>query len=206
MLSVGLVVDDAIVVVENVERHVREGRSRIEAALVGARELVGPIIAMTITLATVYTPIGVPGRADRLALPRVRDHPGRGGGGLRRRGGDALAGDELAVRPRARRGGPAHPAGEPRRSTRCAGRYGRLLDGALQMRWGIVAAALLVMVAAWPLYSFSRRELAPVEDQSHISLFMQASPDASLDGRRTAPRCEVVNRSRRSPRPSSCGR
>src|SRR5438552_1846097 len=62
VLSVGLVVDDAIVVVENVERHVREGKTRIQAALVGARELVGPIIAMTITLAAVYTPIGFQGR------------------------------------------------------------------------------------------------------------------------------------------------
>src|SRR3989449_8827097 len=61
VLSVGLVVDDAIVVVENVERHVREGRTRIQAALVGARELVGPIIAMTITLAAGYTPVGFQG-------------------------------------------------------------------------------------------------------------------------------------------------
>jgi multidrug efflux pump len=60
-------------------------------------------------------------------------------------------------------------------------RYARLLDGALGMRWAIVAAAVLVMLAAWPLYQNSRRELAPVEDQSHISLFMQASPDASLE-------------------------
>src|SRR5437667_993069 len=61
VLSVGLVVDDAIVVVENVERHMREGMSRMNAALVGARELVGPIIAMTITLAAVYTPIALQG-------------------------------------------------------------------------------------------------------------------------------------------------
>jgi multidrug efflux pump len=61
VLSVGLVVDDAIVVVENVERHVREGKSRIQAALIGSRELVGPIIAMTITLAAVYAPIGFQG-------------------------------------------------------------------------------------------------------------------------------------------------
>src|SRR5438045_7110998 len=46
VLSVGLVVDDAIVVVENVERHMREGMSRVNAALVGARELIGPTIAM----------------------------------------------------------------------------------------------------------------------------------------------------------------
>src|SRR2546421_8272179 len=61
VLSVGLVVDDAIVVVENVERHMREGLSRMNAALTGARELVGPIIAMTITLAAVYTPIALQG-------------------------------------------------------------------------------------------------------------------------------------------------
>src|SRR5438046_9564120 len=51
-------------------------------------------------------------------------------------------------------------------------RYERLLDGALQMRWAIVAAAVLVMLAAVPLYQNSRRELAPIEDQSHISLFI----------------------------------
>src|SRR5438105_14044713 len=61
VLSVGLVVDDAIVVVENVERHMREGMSRMNAALKGARELIGPIIAMTITLAAVYTPIALQG-------------------------------------------------------------------------------------------------------------------------------------------------
>ena len=61
VLSVGLVVDDAIVMVENIERHIREGLAPIKAALVGARELVGPIIAMTITLAAVYTPIGFQG-------------------------------------------------------------------------------------------------------------------------------------------------
>src|SRR5262245_2135507 len=58
--------------------------------------------------------------------------------------------------------------------------YGRLLDGALGMRWAIVLAALLVMVAAWPLYKFSRTELAPVEDEGHIFLFLDASPDSTL--------------------------
>src|SRR3954451_2658781 len=61
VLSVGLVVDDAIVVVENIERHIAEGQSRMQAAILGARELIGQIIAMTITLAAVYTPIALQG-------------------------------------------------------------------------------------------------------------------------------------------------
>ena len=81
-----------------------------------------------------------------------------------------------------------HPEGKEGRLTKLVNRvfdatraaYGRLLDGALEMRWAIVAAALLVMVAAWPLYQFSRQELAPVEDQSHISLFLEAAPDSTV--------------------------
>jgi multidrug efflux pump len=55
------VVDDAIVMVENIERHLAEGKKPFDAAIAAARELVGPIIAMTITLAAVYTPVGVQG-------------------------------------------------------------------------------------------------------------------------------------------------
>ncbi len=61
VLSVGLVVDDAIVIVENVERHVREGSTPVQAAILGARELIGPIIAMTLVLAAVYAPIAFQG-------------------------------------------------------------------------------------------------------------------------------------------------
>jgi multidrug efflux pump len=81
-----------------------------------------------------------------------------------------------------------HKEGKEGRLTRLVNRgfdrvrsvYGRLLDGALGMRWAVVTASLLVTVAIWPLYTFSRRELAPVEDQSHISLFFESAPDASL--------------------------
>jgi len=197
VLSVGLVVDDAIVVVENVERHVREGRSRVDAALLGARELVGPIIAMTITLATVYTPIAFQGGltgslflefAITLATAVV------------------LSGVVAVTLSPVMSSKFVHSHGEEGRLTRLVNRifdavrrtYGRLLDGALQMRWGIVAAAVLVMLAIWPLYSFSRRELAPVEDQSHISFFMQASPDASLTASNRAS-LEVVNRVQKFP-------
>ncbi len=179
VLSVGLVVDDAIVVIENVERHVRAGKSRIQAALVGARELVGPIIAMTITLAAVYTPIGLQGGLT---------------GSLFLEFAITLAAAVLVSGVVALTLSPVmssrfvHPRGKEGRLTalvnygfeRVRRAYARLLDGALQMRGAIVVAALLVAVAAWPLYTFSRTELAPAEDQSHISLFFEASPDSTL--------------------------
>src|SRR3546814_4159882 len=58
VLAIGLVVDDAIVVVENIHRHIEEGKTRFDAALLGAREIALPVVAMTITLAAVYAPIG----------------------------------------------------------------------------------------------------------------------------------------------------
>ncbi len=58
VLAIGLVVDDAIVVVENIHRHLEEGSPPVQAAMQGAREIVGPVISMTITLAAVYAPIG----------------------------------------------------------------------------------------------------------------------------------------------------
>jgi multidrug efflux pump len=180
VLSVGLVVDDAIVVVENVERHVRLGRSRVEAALFAARELVGPIVAMTITLAAVYAPIGFQGGLT---------------GSLFLEFSITLAAAVLVSGIVAVTLSPVmssrfvHPHGAEGRLTALVDRgfervrraYARLLEGALGLRWAIVAASLLVMAAAWPLYAYSRRELAPVEDQSHISLFFEAAPDSTLE-------------------------
>ena len=179
VLSVGLVVDDAIVVVENVERHVRLGQSRIEAAKTAIRELFGPIVAMTITLAAVYAPIGFQGGltgslflefAMTLAVAVV------------------LSGIVAITLSPMMSSRFVHPEGKEGALTRQVTRgfeslrrtYGRILDGALTLRWGIMMAALLVTIAAWPLYHFSRQELAPVEDQNHISLFFEASPDSTV--------------------------
>ncbi|MCW5559495.1 MAG: efflux RND transporter permease subunit, partial [Verrucomicrobiae bacterium] len=179
VLSVGLVVDDAIVVVENVERHVRLGRPRIDAAQAAARELLGPIIAMTITLATVYAPIGFQGGltgslflefAITLAVAVV------------------LSGIVAITLSPVMSSRFVHSQGKEGRLTAFVNRrfeearraYAALLDGAFTMRWGIVVAALFITVAAWPLHHFSRQELAPVEDQNHISLFFEASPDSTV--------------------------
>jgi multidrug efflux pump len=179
VLSVGLVVDDAIVVVENVERHVRLGKTRLEAALVGARELVGPIIAMTVTLAAVYTPIGFQGGLTGSLFLEFA---------ITLAAAVVVSGIVAVTLSPVMSSRFVHPQGEEGRLTALVNRgfeavrrtYARLLDGALEMRGGIVAAAVLVMLAAWPLYTNSKRELAPVEDQSHISLFMDVPPDASL--------------------------
>ncbi len=179
VLAVGLVVDDAIVVVENVERHVRQGKSRIQAAISGSRELVGPIIAMTITLATVYAPIGFQGGLTGSLFMEFA---------ITLAAAVVLSGVVAVTLSPVMSSRFVREDGEESRLTRLVNgtfdvvrrQYARLLDLALEMRWAVVAAALLVMAAAWPLYQFSRQELAPVEDQSHISLFMEASPDSTV--------------------------
>ena len=179
VLSVGLVVDDAIVVVENVERHVRLGKSRIEAALDGARELIGPIIAMTITLAVVYAPIGFQGGMTGSLFLEFA---------ITLAAAVVVSGVVALTLSPVMSSRLVHPHGKEGKLTAFVNRgfasvrdrYARLLDGALRIRWALVLAALIVMVSAWPLHMFSRRELAPVEDQSHISLFFEAAPDASL--------------------------
>jgi multidrug efflux pump len=179
VLAVGLVVDDAIVVVENVERHIRLGKTRVQAALESGRELLGPIIAMTVTLATVYVPIGFQGGLT---------------GSLFLEFAVTLAAAVVVSGMVALTLSPVmssrflHPHGEEARLTRLVNRgfdrvrtlYARMLDDALGMRRAIVAASLLLALAAWPMYVQSRKELAPIEDQSHVSMFMEAAPDASL--------------------------
>jgi multidrug efflux pump len=179
VLSVGLVVDDAIVVVENVERHVREGRTRIQAALIAARELVGPILAMTVTLVAVYAPIGFQGGLTGALFLEFA---------ITLAAAVVVSGIVAVTLSPIMSAHFLHERGHEGRLTRLVNRgfevvkntYARLLDGALSMRWAVVAASAVVTLAAWPLFEHSRRELAPVEDQSHISLFMQASPDSSL--------------------------
>ncbi len=179
VLSVGLVVDDAIVVVENIQRHVQEGKSRTKAALIGARELVGPIIAMTITLAVVYAPIGFQGGLTGMFVSRVCLYIGSSGDRVRLCGHHALAGDErqdgtcLGQRKLADKF--VNARFETVRSI-----YAYCLEFALGLRWAIAFCTVLIAVAAAPLYMFSGKELAPVEDQSAIAVFMSGAPDATL--------------------------
>jgi len=180
VLSVGLVVDDAIVVVENVERHLREGKSPVEAALTGARELVGPIIAMTITLAAVYLPIGLQGG---LTGSLFREFAFTLAGAVAISGVVALTLSPVMsatlLKPGNREGGLA---GRIHRDfERLKNAYGRLLDATLAARPAVYAVWIAVSLLAVPMFFMSAKELAPMEDQGVIFGILDASANSTLD-------------------------
>jgi len=180
VLSVGLVVDDAIVVVENVERHIREGKTPVEAALIGARELVGPIIAMTITLAAVYLPIGLQGG---LTGSLFREFAFTLAGAVTISGIVALTLSPVMSARLLKPGiGERGLAGRITRDfERLKNLYGRLLDATLAARPAIYVVWVVVSLAAVPMYVMSAKELAPLEDQGVIFGILDASANSTLD-------------------------
>ena len=179
VLSVGLVVDDAIVVVENVARNLREGLSRREAALASSRRLLSPIIAMTITLGVVYAPIGFVSGLS---------------GVLFREFAFTLAVAVLISGFVAMTLSPIMSAwvcpdrGHETRMSRwvngrfelIASRYGALIDFSLRWRWQLITAGLFFTILITPLYLLSLKELAPIEDQSAINLVVDSAPESSI--------------------------
>jgi multidrug efflux pump len=180
VLSVGLVVDDAIVVVENVERHLREGQSPLQAAILGARELVGPIIAMTITLAAVYAPIGLQGG---LTGALFREFAFTLAGAVTISGVVALTLSPMMsaqlLRPDTEEHGLA--ARIARTFDRLRNGYARLLDATLAMRPAVYAIWIVVGLLSIPMYMMSPVELAPTEDQGVIFGILDAPANATLD-------------------------
>ncbi len=180
VLSVGLVVDDAIVVVENVERHLSEGQSPLEAALMGARELVGPIIAMTITLAAVYAPIGLQGG---LTGSLFREFAFTLAGAVVISGVVALTLSPMMSRHLLKPGMEEHGfAGKIARDfKRFRLFYGRLLDVTLDSRPAVYTVWIAVSLLTIPMYTMSPKELAPTEDEGVIFGIIDASADSTLD-------------------------
>ncbi len=180
VLSVGLVVDDAIVMVENVERHLHEGKTPYHAAIDAARELVGPIIAMTITLAAVYAPVGIQGGLT---------------GALFREFAFTLAGavvisGVVALTLSPMMGSKLLRAGDTergfagfvnRRFDSVRNAYTRTLTGTLQYRSVVLTVWVVVALLIVPFYMFSQKELAPAEDQGVVFGVIQASPNSTLD-------------------------
>ncbi len=180
VLSVGLVVDDAIVMVENVERHLQGGQRPLEAALQAARELVGPIIAMTITLAAVYAPIGIQGG---LTGALFREFAFTLAGAVIVSGVVALTlspmmGSKLLKAADTERGfaGFVNRRFEGHRRF-----YTRLLAWTLESRPVVLVLWILIVLLMAPFYLLSQKELAPTEDQGFIFAIVQASANATLD-------------------------
>jgi multidrug efflux pump len=180
VLAIGLVVDDAIVVVENVHRHIEEGKSPVRAALIGAREVAGPVIAMTITLAAVYAPIGLMGG---LTGSLFKEFAFTLAGAVVVSGVIALTlspvMSSFLLNSRVSEGWMA------RRAEHFFGRlgnaYGSVLDVSLRHRWvtGVIAVAVLISLPF--LYNAAQRELAPVEDQSTVLTAIKSPQQANID-------------------------
>lgn len=181
VLSVGLVVDDAIVVVENIERHLREGRTKLDAALLGARELAGPIIAMTVTLAAVYAPIGLQGGLTGALFREFA---------LTLAGAVTISGIvALTLSPMMSSHFLREAADEEKgfagwvnhRFDKLRNGYGRMLDATLRSRPFVYAIWITVGLSAIPLYMLSPKELAPTEDQGVIFGILTASANSTAD-------------------------
>jgi multidrug efflux pump len=182
VLSVGLVVDDAIVIVENVERHIREGQTPVNAALLGARELVGPVIAMTITLAAVYAPIGLQGG---LTGSLFREFAFTLAGAVFISGVVALTLSPVMSANLIKGGheeeglvGKINHAFDRLRKS-----YSRILDMTLSARPAVYIIWIVLSLLTVPLYMFANKELAPSEDQGIVFGFVQSDANATIDQR-----------------------
>ena len=180
VLSVGLVVDDAIVMVENIERHLHEGRSPYQAAIHGARELIGPIIAMTITLAAVYAPVGIQGG---LTGTLFREFAFTLAAAVLVSGVVALTLSPMMGAKLLRSGDSTRGfAGWiNRRFAALRSRYANVLAGTLRFRPVVLTLWLLVAALIVPFYMFSQQELAPAEDQGVVFGIVQASANSTVD-------------------------
>lgn len=178
VLSVGLVVDDAIVVVENVARHMREGKPRLQAALISSRQLLVPVIAMTLTLAAVYSPIrfltGLTGFLFRefaftLAIAVLIS------------GVVAVTLSPIMSAYVSPEGGKEGPFTQRvnRYFDNLQQAYQRLLARCFEWRAQITVIAIVFSLLSVPFYLFSQKELAPTEDQSAINVVVEAPPESS---------------------------
>ncbi|QEY12719.1 efflux RND transporter permease subunit [Cellvibrio sp. KY-YJ-3] len=177
VLCVGLVVDDAIVMVENIERHIQEGMKPFPAAITAARELAGPILAMTVTLASVYIPIGLQGGLI---------------GSLFREFAITLAGavtisavvaitlsPMLGSRMLKPHTGLNAPLEKPFERFRAW--YVEKLKVSLENRTGVYIFWIGITLLCFPLYMMSAKELAPVEDQGVIFGIVDAQANSTVD-------------------------
>lgn len=179
VLAIGLVVDDAIVVVENIHRHIEEGHSPMQAALLGGREIGGPVIGMTLTLAAVYAPIGF---LTGITGSLFREFAFTLAGAVLISGFLALTLSPMMCSKllRQSRAEPSFAQVLDRLFEKIRALYGRLLHGALEVRWVTAVVGLVVLASLWMLYQGAHHELAPTEDQGIVFVNASGSETATL--------------------------
>ncbi|WP_426140272.1 multidrug efflux RND transporter permease subunit [Pseudomonas sp. DWP3-1-2] len=174
VLAIGLVVDDAIVVVENIHRHIEEGKTPLDAALEGAREIAMPVVSMTITLAAVYAPIGF---LEGLTGALFKEFALTLAGAVVISGIVALTLSPmmcaLLLRHEENPSGLAHKLDQI--FERLKTRYRHMLHGTLNTRPVVLVFAVIVLCLIPVLIKFTQSELAPDEDQGIVFL-MATSP------------------------------
>ena len=187
VLAIGLVVDDAIIVVENVDRHLEEGLPPLQASLLAARELANPIVVMTTVLIAVYIPIGFMGGLTgalftEFAFTLV--------GAVTISGIVALTLSPMMCSRLLKPHGPSETGWQAkfvayldRRFEALHQRYQRLLHGTLDTVPVTVGFALIIIGSIYFLYAGAKSELAPQEDQGVIITSSTAAPDATLQQR-----------------------
>ncbi len=180
VLAIGLVVDDAIVVVENVHRHIEEGKGKFQAALQGARELALPIIAMTTTIIAVYAPIGFMGGLVGVLFTEFAF---------------ALSAAVLISGVVALTLSPMlaskvlkddhHPGpferGVEKFFTGLASGYRKLLHNTLDYKPVTIVFGVIILASIYFMYITSQNELAPVEDQSILFFQAEGPRTANID-------------------------
>ncbi len=180
VLAIGLVVDDAIVVVENIHRHIEEGKTPFDAAIEGAREIAVPVISMTITLAAVYAPIGF---LEGLTGALFKEFALTLAGAVIISGVVALTLSPMMcsklLRHEENPSGLAHKLDQI--FDRLKRRYQAALHGTLNTRPVVVVFAVIVLCLIPVLLMFSKSELAPEEDQGIVFLFANAPQPTNLD-------------------------
>ncbi len=180
VLAIGLVVDDAIVVVENIQRHIEEGLSPLQASLLGAREIVGPIIAMTITLAAVYAPIGF---LTGLTGVLFREFAFTLSGAVILSGIVALILSPMMCSVFLT---PVHQIGKVGQMAnqtfdRVKAAYERSLRVAMAYRPAIGIFGIGILLSTGFMFVNAKSELAPVEDQGFLRFIFRGPEFANLD-------------------------
>lgn len=180
VLAIGLVVDDAIVVVENIDRHIKAGEEPFRAAIIGTREIAVPVITMTITLAAVYAPIALMGGITGSLFTEFA---------LTLAGAVFVSGIVALTLSPMMCSKMLKSNHQPNRFERTVdkaltgltNKYSRILDIIMMRRPAVIIFALLVFISLPFLFKFIPSELAPSEDKGALMMLSKAPANANLD-------------------------